>query len=124
LRISYCGILQHFAWKRTVEAGRSRARLERQDERWIAPALKEKQERYEGVLASLWGYRQPHVPATGKSSSTFLLAFLIIVVWAVTSPVFGFSDTRQLMVHTATTIETFLMVFLIQNSQNRDGVAI
>lgn len=53
----------------------------------------------------------------------FLTATLIIVVWAVTGPAFGFSDTWQLVINTGTTIVTFLMVFLIQNTQNRDGKA-
>ena len=56
--------------------------------------------------------------------STFLLAVGIIVVWIVTGPVFGFSDTWQLVINTGTTIVTFLMVFLIQNTQNRDTAAI
>jgi low affinity Fe/Cu permease len=55
---------------------------------------------------------------------TFMLACLIIIIWAVTGPLFHFSDTWQLVVNTGTTIITFLMVFLIQNSQNRDGAAI
>jgi low affinity Fe/Cu permease len=54
----------------------------------------------------------------------FILAFGIIVVWAVTGPVFGWSDTWQLVINTGTTIVTFLMVFLIQNAQNRDASAI
>ena len=54
---------------------------------------------------------------------TFLLAVGIILVWAVTGPIFHFSDTWQLIINTGTTIVTFLMVFLIQNSQNRDGAA-
>jgi low affinity Fe/Cu permease len=54
---------------------------------------------------------------------TFVVALLIILVWAVTGPVFRFSDTWQLIINTGTTIVTFLMVFLIQNSQNRDGAA-
>lgn len=53
----------------------------------------------------------------------FALAFGFIAIWAVTGPLFGFSDTWQLVVNTATTIVTFLMVFLIQNSQNRDAAA-
>jgi low affinity Fe/Cu permease len=55
---------------------------------------------------------------------TFLLAVITIIVWAATGPMFGFSDTWQLVINTGTTIVTFLMVFLIQNSQNRDGAAI
>ena len=54
----------------------------------------------------------------------FLLAVLIIVAWAVTGPFFGFSDTWQLVINTSTTIVTFLMVFLIQNTQNRDSTAV
>jgi len=54
----------------------------------------------------------------------FALAVGSIVVWAVTGPLFGFSDTWQLVINTGTTIVTFLMVFLIQNSQNRDAAAI
>lgn len=57
-------------------------------------------------------------------ASTFVLAVFVIVVWAVTGPMFGFSDTWQLVINTGTTIITFLMVFLIQNSQNRDSAAI
>jgi low affinity Fe/Cu permease len=53
----------------------------------------------------------------------FLLAVGTIVVWAVTGPLFHYSDTWQLVINTGTTIVTFLMVFLIQNSQNRDGAA-
>lgn len=51
----------------------------------------------------------------------FLIAFLIVVVWAISGPLFHFSDTWQLVINTGTTIVTFLMVFLIQNTQNRDG---
>ena len=54
---------------------------------------------------------------------TFVVALGIIVVWAVTGPMFHYSDTWQLIINTGTTIVTFLMVFLIQNSQNRDGAA-
>src|SRR3954465_2728422 len=55
---------------------------------------------------------------------SFVLMLLLIVVWAVTGPLFHFSDTWQLVINTGTTIVTFLMVFLIQNSQNRDTGAI
>lgn len=58
------------------------------------------------------------------SSWSFILAFLIIVVWAITGPMFHYSDTWQLVINTGTTIVTFLMVFLIQNTQNRDAKAI
>lgn len=55
---------------------------------------------------------------------TFILALAVILAWAVTGPIFGFSDTWQLIINTSTTIITFLMVFLIQNTQNRDSEAI
>ncbi len=61
--------------------------------------------------------------ATGEPA-TFGLACMIIIVWALCGPLFGFSDTWQLVVNTSTTIITFLMVFLIQNAQNRDSAAI
>jgi low affinity Fe/Cu permease len=58
------------------------------------------------------------------SAWTFITALIIITVWAISGPVFGFSDTWQLIINTSTTIITFLMVFLIQNTQNRDARAI
>ena len=61
--------------------------------------------------------------ATGRPMA-FMLAVLVIVVWGVTGPLFHYSDTWQLVINTGTTIVTFLMVFLIQNAQNRDGAAI
>jgi low affinity Fe/Cu permease len=60
--------------------------------------------------------------ATGRPG-TFVLALIIVVIWGVTGPIFGFSDTWQLIINTGTTIVTFLMVFLIQNTQNRDSEA-
>ena len=56
--------------------------------------------------------------------ATFCVAVVIILLWAATGPLFGFSDTWQLVINTGTTIVTFLMVFLIQNTQNRDSQAI
>lgn len=61
--------------------------------------------------------------ATG-SSSAFLMAIATIIVWALLGPVFNFSDTWQLVINTGTTIVTFLMVFLIQRTQNKDSLAI
>src|SRR5947208_16581423 len=58
------------------------------------------------------------------SPAAFFLAMITIIGWAVTGPIFRFSDTWQLVINTATTIVTFLMVFLIQNTQNRDARAI
>jgi low affinity Fe/Cu permease len=57
-------------------------------------------------------------------AATFAFAALVVVVWAASGPIFHFSDTWQLVINTGTTIVTFLMVFLIQNSQNRDSAAI
>jgi len=61
--------------------------------------------------------------ATG-SSAAFMIAFAVIIVWAVTGPLFHYSDTWQLVINTGTTVVTFLMVFLIQKSQNKDSKAI
>jgi low affinity Fe/Cu permease len=61
--------------------------------------------------------------AAGQSAA-FVLCCCIVLIWAVSGPFFGFSDTWQLVINTATTIVTFLMVFLIQNTQNRDAAAI
>jgi low affinity Fe/Cu permease len=58
------------------------------------------------------------------SPVTFILCCLVVILWAATGPVFNYSDTWQLVINTGTTIVTFLMVFLIQNTQNRDGAAI
>jgi len=60
---------------------------------------------------------------SGKPS-TFLIAVAIIAIWAITGPIFKFNDTWQLVINTGTTIVTFLMVFLIQNTQNRDSEAV
>jgi low affinity Fe/Cu permease len=65
-----------------------------------------------------------HVAYMAGMPVAFIICCAVIVVWAVTGPLFGFSDTWQLIVNTGTTIVTFLMVFLIQNTQNRDGAAI
>jgi low affinity Fe/Cu permease len=61
--------------------------------------------------------------AAGRASA-FMVAAGVVIVWAITGPLFNYSDTWQLVINTGTTIVTFLMVFLIQNSQNRDGAAI
>ena len=63
------------------------------------------------------------ISAIAGQPLAFILALGIILVWALTGPVFGYSDTWQLVINTGTTIVTFLMVFLIQNSQNRDAAA-
>jgi low affinity Fe/Cu permease len=61
--------------------------------------------------------------ATGQPA-TFIACCVVVVAWALTGPLFGFSDTWQLIINTGTTVVTFLMVFLIQNTQNRDGAAL
>ena len=63
------------------------------------------------------------ISAAAGQPLAFILALTIILVWGLTGPLFGFSDTWQLVVNTGTTIVTFLMVFLIQNAQNRDAAA-
>ena len=64
------------------------------------------------------------VARAAGAPTTFLICCVVVIVWAVSGPFFGFSDTWQLVINTGTTIVTFLMVFLIQNTQNRDGAAI
>jgi low affinity Fe/Cu permease len=71
-----------------------------------------------------WFAHFAHRAATlAGSYVTFFAALAVLVVWAVSGPFFGFSDTWQLVINTGTTIVTFLMVFLIQNTQNRDALA-
>ena len=76
-------------------------------------AFKKKFDKFSSVVTKFTG-----------SSTAFIGAFLVIVVWIVTGPVFQFSDTWQLVINTGTTIITFLMVFVIQQSQNKDTMAI
>src|SRR6188768_1462076 len=64
------------------------------------------------------------ITAAVGSPKALLLAIGIVIAWAVTGPLFGFSDTWQLAINTGTTIVTFLMVFVIQRTQNKDGLAI
>jgi low affinity Fe/Cu permease len=64
-----------------------------------------------------------HIARASGHPATFAIAAAVIAVWATTGPVFRFSDTWQLVINTGTTIVTFLMVFLIQNTQNRDATA-
>jgi low affinity Fe/Cu permease len=76
-----------------------------------------------GVFRGYAGVSKAIARICGKPI-VFLLAVGVIVVWIVTGPLFGFSDTWQLVINTGTTVITFLMVFLIQNTQNRDTEAI
>jgi low affinity Fe/Cu permease len=75
-------------------------------------------------LSKLFGDIANYTSHHAGRPSAFIVAALVIVVWAVTGPIFNYSDTWQLVINTGTTIVTFLMVFLIQNSQNRDAAAI
>lgn len=77
-----------------------------------------------GVLQRAFGAAATAVSHAAGRPSVFALAVGCVLVWAVTGPLFGYSETWQLVINTGTTIVTFLMVFLIQNSQNRDGAAI
>jgi low affinity Fe/Cu permease len=72
----------------------------------------------------VFGHYADVIAKASGSPITFLVSCTIIVVWAVTGPLFAYSDTWQLLINTGTTIVTFLMVFLIQNTQNRDTAAI
>lgn len=75
-------------------------------------------------ISRLFGKLANRTSLAAGRASTFIMAASVVVVWAVSGPLFGFSDTWQLVINTGTTIVTFLMVFLIQNSQNRDSAAI
>jgi low affinity Fe/Cu permease len=74
--------------------------------------------------ALLFGQIANRTSQAAGRALTFLVAAGIVLVWALTGPIFHYSDTWQLVINTGTTIVTFLMVFLIQNSQNRDSAAI
>jgi low affinity Fe/Cu permease len=75
---------------------------------------------YRGSLFTRFAKR---ISRAAGHPTAFVLAVLIILVWGATGPIFGFSNTWQLVINTGTTIVTFLMVFLIQNTQNRDSEA-
>lgn len=72
----------------------------------------------------LFGAIANHTSQAAGRALTFMIAAGVVVVWAISGPIFHYSDTWQLVINTGTTIVTFLMVFLIQNSQNRDSAAI
>jgi low affinity Fe/Cu permease len=77
-----------------------------------------------GRTAKFFGEIANRTSQAAGRALTFLIAAGIVLVWAISGPIFHFSDTWQLVINTGTTIVTFLMVFLIQNSQNRDSAAI
>jgi low affinity Fe/Cu permease len=74
-------------------------------------------------LMQLFSHFAQRTSRAAGSPHAFLIALLIIIVWLITGPLFHFSDTWQLIINTGTTIVTFLMVFLIQHTQNRDSTA-
>jgi low affinity Fe/Cu permease len=86
--------------------------------------VKTLQRKHKGGVAALFSKFAKASSSAMGNPSAFGVALLLIVGWALTGPLFGFSDTWQLVINTGTTIVTFLMVFLIQNTQNRDGGAI
>ncbi len=87
-------------------------------------AKTEKHQKEENKFARVFGEIASATANAAGRATTFLAAVTVVLVWALTGPIFQYSDTWQLVINTGTTIVTFLMVFLIQNSQNRDGAAI
>ena len=75
-------------------------------------------------VSTIFSHFAQKTAAWSGHAIAFLLAVAVVVVWIVTGPIFNFSDTWQLVINTGTTIVTFLMVFLIQNTQNRDMMAV
>jgi low affinity Fe/Cu permease len=84
--------------------------------------MRASRERKESPVAAFTRFANWAARATGRPL-TFMLALSVVAVWAITGPLFGYSDTWQLVINTGTTVITFLMVFLIQNTQNRDSEA-
>ena len=87
-------------------------------------AQKEAKPQNGGGFSRLFGDVANKTSQAAGRASAFVIAAGVVIVWAVTGPMFQYSDTWQLVINTGTTIVTFLMVFLIQNSQNRDSAAI
>lgn len=85
--------------------------------------MKKKKKANSGFSGIFDRFSNATTKATG-SPAAFIIAFAIIIVWGITGPLFKFSDTWQLVINTGTTIITFLMVFVIQQSQNKDTMAI
>jgi len=82
--------------------------------------MKKKSEKGPNILEKMSSI----VTRASGSSAAFLIAFSVILIWLFTGPIFNYSDTWQLVINTGTTIITFLMVFLIQRSQNKDSIAL
>jgi low affinity Fe/Cu permease len=89
-----------------------------------APAKEKSMQSEKSSISKLFGNLANVVARAAGRPLAFVAAFIIVVVWGATGPLFQYSDTWQLVINTGTTIVTFLMVFLIQNSQNRDNAAI
>lgn len=87
------------------------------------PSESKKSGKHEG-FAKVFGDIANRTSQAAGRATTFMIAAAVVIVWAVSGPIFQFSDTWQLVINTGTTIVTFLMVFFIQNSQNRDSAAI
>ena len=79
---------------------------------------------FAGWLHEKFSYFAQRIAHLTGHPATFLLALAVVIVWGLTGPIFGYSDTWQLVINTGTTIVTFLMVFLIQNTQNRDTLSL
>jgi len=88
------------------------------------PAPDEHATKNEGAFNSVFRKIASRTAAVVGSKWAFLISVLVVVVWAATGPIFHFSDTWQLVINTGTTIVTFIMVFLIQSTQNRDSKAL
>ncbi|OYU92281.1 MAG: hypothetical protein CFE29_01515 [Bradyrhizobiaceae bacterium PARB1] len=87
-------------------------------------SVKNEQSAGSGGFAKVFGDIANRTSQAAGRATTFMIAGAVVLVWAVSGPIFQYSDTWQLVINTGTTIVTFLMVFLIQNSQNRDSAAI
>lgn len=90
----------------------------------VERALGMKQNRRKNGFKLWFEKAAARITKVAGSSTAFLMAVLVIIGWAVTGPIFHYSDTWQLVINTGTTIITFLMVFIIQQSQNKDSLAI
>jgi low affinity Fe/Cu permease len=88
------------------------------------PHVEKKSRTTTGSLTRWFAELAAKVAVVSGSPAAFALGIFVVLAWVVTGPIFHFSDTWQLVINTGTTIVTFLMVFLIQNSQNRDSAAI
>ena len=94
------------------------------DKRWGIALAAGAERLGEKLMGRLFAHIASRIASAAGQPAAFIIALSIIIVWGVTGPLFGWSDTWQLVINTGTTIVTFLMVFLIQNAQNRDAAAI